>query len=195
MYSNQIEKALKSLPETSEIFRGVYASDRLPKKKFSIKEKHAFVINLCEAKIKNSKQCHWVFLYFCKQYKNKKVAPIEYYCSSGTASFFASKHLINFIQRQKREIRYLNVQQQGLKSSTCGYFVCLYAFAKANNLSMRAIKELFDFNNLEVNDKIVKEMFKCIFKKKHGTWCFKEHEGDKNFLDPRLFCNYKSEKM
>jgi len=155
MNSLEINKILKSDIYAKYIFKGVFPSDRLPKK---VKYPSAYVINT-DPHTKPGE--HWVHVYFA----NKKFA--YYFDSFGLPPKVPNilKFLIN-----NAEASYFNsVTLQHNFSTVCGHYCCVVLGLSARRISFPDIISKLNCRDPLMNDENVISIFTAMFE--HQSVC------------------------
>lgn len=127
------------------IFKGVFASDNLPKT-FSLPA--AFVVNLSHH---NTIGSHWIGLYI----DSNRVA--EYFDSFGFPPL--QKDIKKFVKLHSKSFYYSKKQIQHIASNKCGKFVILFILAKMYKKDFGEILERFS-SNLGVNEIVIEDLMK-----------------------------------
>lgn len=125
MNTHQIHHILSNEPTTRKSFRGVYASDRLPK---NPPKPAALVANLDPHNLGGS---HWVAFYLPSK------GPAEYYDSYGTLPIPPFEKLLG--HNYRRSIRTL----QSPFSTVCGQYCIFFILKRCNGQSMHDIISSF----------------------------------------------------
>jgi len=149
MNTIQIEKILLGNPSTKKIFRGVFASDKLPKKII----KHPAII-IANTDSSDRPGTHWVAFYF------KNATTAEFFDSYG--QYPQNKHFINFLKKNSEKFSYNKQQVQGYFSDTCGHYCILFSIYKGRNSSTKYFLNIFKKNDYIYNDKLILRLFKKI---------------------------------
>lgn len=151
MNTLQINTILKKNLKTRKFFRGVFASDTLPK----ILSKPAIVIANTDSS--NLPGTHWVAFYF-----NSK-GNAEYFDSSG--QYPHKKEFITFLRRNSKRFTFNKHQLQGQFSNTCGHYCMVYSLYKSSNKTLKQFQKKFSKRNFILNDFKILKMFTNSFKK------------------------------
>lgn len=128
-------------------FCGVFSSDTLPKKKGRF---NAFIVNLDSKKLPGS---HWICIYF-------KENTAYYFDSYGLPP--RNRHILFFMKRNSKTIKYNNFWFQDDFSTTCGYFSLYFLHQCVRNLRKKALKTLHP-RNRKFNESFIKDFVKKNF--------------------------------
>lgn len=131
--------------QKSDIFKGVFACDNLPKT-FSVPA--AFVVNLSKEYEQGS---HWIGIFISKN----RVA--EYFDSFGFSP--RGSHILSFIKTHSRKLIFNKKQIQHIVSIKCGKFVALFILCKLLDKDFESIINRFSYN-LSVNEIVLENIFK-----------------------------------
>lgn len=134
---------------TKNNFKGVFASDQLPRK--TVVKPSFYIVNT-DPSYKPGQ--HWVAIYFPK---NK---PAEYFCPAGQPPI---KPFITFLNRNSVSYICNKKRIQSEFSILCGLFCCIFIYFRCKNITFKNFLNLFDYSNLFLNDLLVLSMFKNIF--------------------------------
>ena len=122
-------------------FCGVFSCDTLPKQK---RHFNAFIVNL---DVKTLPGSHWVSIYF----------------SENTAYYFDSyglpprnRYIKNFMKKNSKVIKYLNICVQDNFSTTCGYFSLYFLYQCVRNLRKKSLRDLHS-RNKKYNELFIKD--------------------------------------
>lgn len=146
MNTNNITEALNSNNVTKAKFKGVFASNRLPK---SSVIKPSFYIANTDPSYKSGQ--HWVAFYFPK---NK---PAEFFCPAGEPPI---KPFISFLNKNSETFIYNKRRIQSESSILCGVYCCIFIYLRCKNLSFNNIINIFNYYNLYENDLLILHLFK-----------------------------------
>lgn len=149
MNSMEINQLMNSNNLTKNMFKGVFASDQLPKKNVS---KPSFYIVNTDPSYKSGQ--HWIAIYFPR---NK---PAEFFCPAGQPPI---KPFITFLNRNSKSYICNKKRIQSEFSTFCGYFCCIFIYIRCKNILFKNFLNFFDYSNLFLNDLLVLSMFKNIF--------------------------------
>lgn len=142
MDSVQIKNVMQLNLNTTKLFRGVYACDRLPRKIIS---KPCFlIINTDPA---NKPGTHWIAIYIPKKGK------AEYFDSYGNPPYI--KLVINFMLRHSIGYKYNTNQLQSMFSSCCGIYCCEYVLHRCLGYSLKSFLSKFTKSTIQNDRKII----------------------------------------
>lgn len=128
--SVDIKNILSRDPRSKHKFLGVYAADTLP---LRVPQRPcALVVNMDTSNLPGS---HWVAIYV----RSDGVG--EYFDSYGLAPL--SKHHIKFLDTACSSWTVNKVRLQGIYSSVCGQYCCLFVAARSRNTSMKRFTSSF----------------------------------------------------
>ena len=145
----QINRLLRPL----NIFRGVYASDRLP-----ISPRNGvYIINLDPSNLPGS---HWVAVYL----RNHLA---EYFDSYGLLPFVPN--IINFLKTFT--VIHNRVQIQSFRSDICGEYCCLYTVSKSLGQTLHKFLTHFHHTIPHINDCRALKLFHHTFKRVRRARC------------------------
>lgn len=133
-------------------FKGVFPSDKLPKK---IKKPALIIANTDPS---NRPGAHWVAFYLPKQ------GPAEYFDSIGRSPEL--KEFLNFLKQNSKSFVYNKKRIQGMLSTTCGNFCGVYLYSRSNKIPFKKFLKIFS-NDFTVNDAKILELYQKIFKGKN----------------------------
>jgi hypothetical protein len=137
--TRDIASILKSNEKCKRIFHGVYAADTLPK---TFSKPAAFIVNTDK---QDSPGQHWVAMYI------DNIGNCEYFDSYGIPPYIPDH--INFIRKHgKRSVVYNKSSLQGLDSSVCGHYACMYVLGKANNINVNSFAIAMNVGTTYDND-------------------------------------------
>ena len=152
MNAREINKILTAFDKKHEIFKGVFPSDKLPKKIFK-QFPVALVVNLDTSKGKGS---HWIAIYIDEKRKG------YYFDSYGCKP--EVKQIQMFMRNQCKQQFYFEMQLQSSNSNVCGGYAIVFLIFKMDKYSNYQGKKFEDFftTNTFINDlcinRIIKEM-------------------------------------
>lgn len=135
---------------TKRLFRGVYPSDKLPKR---VKKPALVIANTDDSK--NPGQ-HWVGFYF----PTKGVS--EFFDSTGERP--SKPDFIKFLKQNGDKFIFNTKRIQGSFSMTCGNYCTVYLLYRARKISKQKFFKLFTNNYASNDDKII-EMYRKNFRK------------------------------
>ena len=146
MNTNQIYDYLTDFKygKLNEKFIGVFPRDCLPEK---VKQYPAALIANTDPKTERGE--HWIAIYIDQDGRGR------YFDSYGLPPLHAD--FTNFLQRNCSSWKYNRDHIQGATSISCGKFYILYLCLKSMNWHHNKIISLFNKNDLEQNDELVKE--------------------------------------
>lgn len=133
-------------------FRGVFPSDKLPKK---IKKPSLLIVNTDPS---TSKGSHWVAFYIPRTGKP------EYFDSLGRIP--EKKEFLEFLAKHGKTFDYNKKRLQGTFSTTCGNYCGVYLYFRSKNIPFKQFLKLFSSKNFELNDSKILELYKKIFRRK-----------------------------
>ena len=142
-----ISELLSEHWHTQRIFRGVYASDRLPKhvpKGIA----HAFVINTDPH---DKPGTHWVAIYI------SPFGKIVYFDSFGMAPF--PKTIEIFVHRHGSHLQTNPITLQSFNARTCGLYCVLFIEHMCNGGGLAGFLQLFDPLSPIANDRKIQALF------------------------------------
>jgi hypothetical protein len=150
--SKDIASILNSNEKCKGLFCGVYAADTLPKK-FS--KPAAIIVNTDK---QNAPGQHWVAMYF------DTIGNCEYFDSFGLPPYIPDH--VNFIRKHgKQGIMWGKSSLQGLESSVCGHYTCMYVLGKANNIDINTFVRAMNVGTPYDNDAHIIILFMKYFSK------------------------------
>lgn len=128
-------------------FCGVFSSDSLPEKKRYF---NAFIVNLDPKILPGS---HWISIYFSEN--------IAYYFDSyGLPP--RNKHILRFMKKNSKAIRYNNLCFQDDFTTTCGFFSLYFLHQSVRNLQNKSLRKLHP-RNRKYNEQFIKKFVKTNF--------------------------------
>ena len=143
MKSSQLEKALSSHPVTRNIFKGVFARNRIPT--FPKNERLSFVVNTDPA---HKPGKHW----------------LAFYVNEDTVYYFDSYGLVpkgfKKILTSRKNKKYFNRRLQG-NGKECGHYCIFFLLQMCQH--ERLLLNMFS-NDLNANDRIVKRFIQERFR-------------------------------
>ena len=113
MDTMQNKNVMKNNIKTKQYFRGVFASDKLPKTKIS--KPSCFIVNTDPS---SKPGTHWVAIYF------PKTGNAEYFDSFGMQPKI--KSILKFISVNNKNYTFNKIQLQNVFSAACGNYCCEY---------------------------------------------------------------------
>ena len=128
-------------------FLGVYSSDLIP---HSISRAGCLIINTDPH---TEKGTHWLAIYL-----QPKSYSAFYFDSYGLPPYLPP--VCNFLRRNSLLWDYNNVQLQGLTSTVCGHYCCLFALYMDKGYTPLEFVSIFDSKNADTK---IKEMFNLEF--------------------------------
>jgi hypothetical protein len=159
MNNFEISKYARSNKTTEKVFRGVYASDRIPKFRNTLKLDVAIIINSCESRV-NDVSCHWTLLYKRKGSGKQ----IFYYDPLGTDSHITNQYLKKYLKAFTVKVSKQN--HQGNRSELCGVFCLIKMWQLASGLKTRRFNAWLSASDPNDNDQVAMAIFKNIFVKR-----------------------------
>ncbi len=130
---------------TEPFFKGVYASDELPPPSELTKSPPCFIIVNTDPS--NQPGEHWVTLFI------ENSTTVTYFCSLGTLPIQPISNFLSFFNKVKMSID----QWQSNESDLCGEFALFFSDLKCQNFDNIQIANLFDNDNMELNDFLVSQ--------------------------------------
>ena len=128
-------------------FIGVYASDLIP---HSITESGCLILN---TDTHTEKGTHWLAIYL-----QPKSYSAYYFDSYGLRPYLPS--VCKFLKRNCLLWNYNNIQLQGLTTTLCGHYCCLFALYMDRGWTPSQFVTIFDANNADTK---IQEMFTSEF--------------------------------
>lgn len=153
MNTLQLVNALSKNPKTKRYFRGVFASDRLPKEQL---KKPCIVIANTDPSDKGG--MHWVSFYFPAQGKGHA----EYLDSFGLSPYIPD--FISFLERNCTRYIVCKQQIQGNFSTVCGHYSSVFLYFRCVGKTMKHFLSLFSRTNLDYNDDKIINLYQKYFK-------------------------------
>lgn len=141
MNTRDLEKLLLEDAATRRIAGGVFACDKLPRRR---RPHHRLFI--ANTDIHTQPGTHWVAFYFTPRGK------CVYFDSYGLPP--SNKHLLGFVERNATEWVYNSKKLQGFNSKVCGHYCIFFAHHMARGLSPPRLLRLFQCNS-NINDCMV----------------------------------------
>ncbi len=151
MNSLEISNLMKRNKHTKNKFKGVFASDNLPKQ--NIQKPACFIINTDPSSLPGT---HWVAIYF------PKIGKTYYFDSFGVRP--SVKSIISFISRNSTHYEYNKKQLQNVFSVVCGNYCCEYLFHRCQGKSNISFFKRYNSNSTVKNDDSTMKHFKTHFK-------------------------------
>ena len=146
MNGKEIVAILTNDSQSRRIFRGVYARDELPHTVCYCPS--VYVINTDHSR---GRGLHWVVVYIGLHNE------VEYFDSFGIPPTHPS--INDFILRNTLQpLRFNTRLIQNIISIRCGEFCCYYVLMKSRGASMSRIVQVFDTDNLRLNDRRVQKL-------------------------------------
>lgn len=180
MNTNQIDEFASSNRMTKRIYGGCFASDKIVElgKIHWSSLPRVYVVNTCTSNISDARRCHWISIFITRD-------GVEWFDSGGDLSrrFLNVNEDINrFVQMQAKPITFNRLQLQAFESTHCGLFCLVFVYAKAVGIGLPLLISVFKRSrrgrvhqqpvNLDENDEIVRNMFKCAYVNEKGINCF-----------------------
>ena len=133
------------MKKISKSFRGIFSCDNIP----IFKETNISVIsNLSRERDMGS---HFVAFFIGDD-------KIIYFDPFGIESY--NNSIEEYLKKYKKEIIYSEQRIQDYNSSHCGYFCVIFILCLENNVSLKKFLELFNKNDLLINDYVCIELIK-----------------------------------
>ena len=152
MDTRQMYAVLRSDKNTAPHLRGVFASDRLPRRVRDYPS--AYVVNTDPS---NKPGQHWLAIYFDGEERG------EFFDSYGRAPNLYPRPILRFLRRNTRLPWIRNQRQiQARLSTTCGQHCLFYLLHRCRNIPMTSIVDMFS-SDLELNDVSVAEFIERHF--------------------------------
>ena len=146
MDTTRIERLLQRDPYTRDVFVGVYALDRLPRR---IKQHPSAYV--CNTHPHTEDGEHWVVIYVDESGQG------EYFDSYGLPPLH--KRFLNFLNAHCTSWTFNDKQLQGLTSHVCGHYCVFYLLQRCRGQSMNTIVHMFgkivEDNDVLVHDFVV----------------------------------------
>lgn len=139
------------------IFRGVFASDKLPgvtPLRQGQTGDRAFIVNIDPSGMPGS---HWIAIYVPKVPDQ----PIEYFDSYGLVPYV--KSIQTFVGLPDQFVLFNDITLQAPFSSTCGQYSLLYIYLRAHEFSFNDILSVFRWSNPWFNDNLVNTAIENLF--------------------------------
>lgn len=158
MNTIEISKVLSSHPVTREYFYGVYARDMIPK--YPILNRPCGIIaNLDNSNLPGS---HWICMFLPKYNSNDYGNVMNEIFDSFSNPVISDFE--GFLSRNGgTHFRFSSRQIQSDLSELCGQYSCLYFYYRCLNKSFDEFLKIFDYNDLDGNDKCAKKMYNRFF--------------------------------
>lgn len=160
---NTIELTLDmmSVKNIKRNFKGVFPSDRLPKRK--VRRPAFFIVNTDPSRELGT---HWVAFHLPVK------GPIEYMDSTGKK--LDNNYFKAFINRNGKKVIQNNKRLQGSLSTTCGNYCGVFLYLRSKHVSLQKFLDMFS-DNYQENDLKVLKMYQKIFQNKNfsqiGGYC------------------------
>jgi hypothetical protein len=154
MNSFEINKILESFDGNRNIFEGVFASDKLPRKRLR-KTPSAFIVNLSPS---NEIGSHWISIYIDE---NKHGYYFDSYGLQPNVD-----DIVKFLEIQCKSYHWSTREIQATNSTVCGaYAVCYIIFRmQSNNNRIRDFQDFFCGNPF-INDLCIQRTLEQIKKR------------------------------
>lgn len=147
----QISKILFRDKSAKNNFVGVYSRTKIP---LSMKFPASYIINLDEY---GNKGTHWISVYITNKY-------INVFCSFGNNYLYDNMLLSFFNYFPNRKFICNHIQIQSFQSVTCGLYSCLFILLLSRGYTFKQYLNIFDFENLVLNDKAITYFFERKYK-------------------------------
>lgn len=144
----QLTKAMLRNKYTKKYFRGVFPSDKLPKRV----KRPALVIANTDPSSERGK--HWIAFYIPNN------GTSEYFDSVGEKP--GKEDFMKFLKRCGKSYLFNSKRLQGTFSSTCGNYCAMYLLYRAKRISKTKFMQLFN-ENFEKNDVKIMNLYKKNF--------------------------------
>ena len=141
LYTDDIRKILESDKRTTSQFKGVFASDKLPRKA------NINSLYVCNTDSSTMPGEHWIVIYFDKDHR------AEYFDSFGLHPSITSFE--NFLNNNSVTWKCNVKPVQHLLSDACGYHCVFFAIHRCVGFDMNTIVNMYTYD-LNFNDHIVK---------------------------------------
>ena len=151
MNTQEIELCLRQNYFFSQFFRGVYAIDLLPIKKF---KRPSSII--CNTDNSNGPGVHWVAIWLPKNGK------AEYFDSFGIKPLNTEIEI--FLKMNGIKYEFNPKQIQSSKSNSCGKFCILFILFRSRKILFKNFLNLFS-TDLNYNEKLINQLFNKIYLK------------------------------
>ena len=145
MFGSEINDILTSDLKASLIFRGVFASDTLPKYLEKGKS-HALIVNLDSSEKKGT---HWIAIYI------SYFEHLTYFDPLGLPPFIES--INNFIKNNCKTHNFNKMTIQNILSYTCGYYCIYFIRNMVRGVNLREFQSLF--KNTHYNDAMILNVY------------------------------------
>lgn len=148
--TRQLDYLARQDPYLEPIFKGVFASDQLPKKK-DIQPRSAYIVNV---DTHNEPGSHWISIFVEKnrcQVFDSYGLPIKWYKPSP---------FVTWVFTHYEDVSSNKGQLQGTDSNTCGHYALFYLFARAREKTLEAFLAPFKNRQYVDNDHYIGEKLK-----------------------------------
>ena len=150
----EISKTMRHYPSTKNRFIGVFPADKIPKNILQYSLPCCFIANTDPSWLSGT---HWVSVFVDKN------GNIEYFDSYGRRPM--SPQMKTFCGKV---YQYNPCMIQSLFSTSCGQFCIFYLVHRCKGVSLQKVMNMFNINNVEYNENLVKT-----FVKPHTKVCAK----------------------
>lgn len=151
--TQQLNYLAKNDPYLAPIFRGVFASDQLPKEK-DTRRRSAYIVSVDTHDKPGS---HWISVFVENEH-------CEFFDSYGVPSkWYKPSPLVNWIFKHYQDVSYNEGQLQATDSSTCGYFALFYLLARARGKMMNDFIAQFEYRQYVDNDHKIGQKLRNLF--------------------------------
>ena len=152
--TRQLDYLARQDPYLEPIFKGVFASDQLPKEK-EIQTRSAYIVNVDTHDKQGS---HWLSIFVekdqCEVFDSYGL-PLHWYKPSPFVTCMVFKHY----QDVSSNVR----QLQATDSNTCEHYALFYLFARARGKSMKSFIRPFKYlRDLDNDQKISEKLRKLV---------------------------------
>lgn len=159
MDNTELEALVKKDKQLSNIFLGVFPSDKLPER--VEKKPCALIINVDPS---DKPGQHWVSAYF-----PVSVDTVDYFDSYGLKPFVTS--IQEFLRRNSRKQNFNEQRLQSSDSTVCGLYCLYFLCFRSRNVPMYKIVNTFNAKNFQSNDSKVCKFLRTVFDHVHKVCC------------------------
>lgn len=156
MDSIEIARAMNAHIKTVRSFKGVFASDKLPRR--ILEKPSCLIVNTDPA---NKPGTHWVAIYIPPR------GPYEYFDSFGLKP--QVKNIKNFILKNSKNYTSNSKQLQSIFSMACGNYCCEYLLHRCQGKTMKQFLKKY-VNEPTKNDAIILRQFNLHFNKQASKY-------------------------
>ena len=143
MNTVQITRMLQADACTRDVFVGVYARDRLPRRVTTFPSAY-----VCNTQPHTKEGEHWIAIYVDERGRG------EYFDSYGLPPVHGK--FVNFLDSQSLTWTFNDKQLQGVTSRVCGQYCVFYLLHRCRGLSLNTIVNMFS-RNTQDNDVLVQD--------------------------------------